>query len=117
MHRRLAALSVQVAVVLARAPYADADGRLPDETTLAERLRVDSRENLWDGILVLLDPVGPDGRTQLAARTCRADEPVAAVLLHAGRRESRTSPPSGGLNEEALASIAQHALRLAAPDR
>jgi hypothetical protein len=117
MHRRLASRGVQVAVVLPRAPYADADGRLAAADVLADRLRADSQESIWDGIPVLLDPFGPDGRTDLARRYCRPEEPVTAVLLHEGQRASWTSPPSGGLDEDALARIAHSALRLASPPR
>lgn len=112
MHRRLSPYDVRVAVVLPRAVYADAQGELPDPETLAGRLKVAGRNRLWDAIRVILDPFGPDGRTTLQARHCQPDEPVSAVLLRAGRRESRTSLPAGGFRQESLASIARRALEL-----
>ncbi len=113
IHRRLAAKGVHVGVVLVRDPYMDDDGSLEEHEVLAERLKADSQSWLWDGITVLLDPAGEDGRTSLHRRYCREDDVVAAVLLHNGRREGRTVPPEGGLHLESLVRIGRSALKLA----
>ena len=113
IHRRIAPHGVRVGVVLPRAVYADAEGELPDPETLARRLKVAGRSWLWDAIHVVLDAVGPEGRTHLHETHCRADAPVSAVVLRDGRRESRTSLPTGGFRQESLASIARRALELA----
>jgi hypothetical protein len=83
---------------------------LPDRETLAGRVKVDSRNWLWDGIAVVLDGDGP---LSLRARHGREDEPQSAVLLHDGEREARTAPPGGGFHLASLARIGAHALRLA----
>jgi hypothetical protein len=115
MHRRLAPHGVRVAAVLPRTAYANAEGELPDPETLARRLKVAGRNLLWDAIHVVLDPRDePDGQTRLQAVHCRADEPVCAVLLRDGLRESRTSLPEGGFTQETLASLARRALDLTA---
>ena len=73
-------------------------------------LKEDGHNGLWDSIHVFLDPSSKDGRTLLEVIHCRPDEPVAAVLLHNGVPESRTSPPSGAFQQESLARITRQAL-------
>jgi formylglycine-generating enzyme required for sulfatase activity len=113
LHRRLAPHGVSVTVVLPRAAYEDADGKLLPDEELDKRLRTDGRGWLWDGIHVALDPAGKDGRGLLAGRYAFPDESVAAMLLHDGRVESRTAPPEGGFTLASLAHLAVRALRLA----
>lgn len=113
LHRRLAPEGVNVTVVLPRDPYEDPEGRLVGDDDLDAQLRADGRNWLWDGIHVVLDPREErTGRGVLAAKYTFEGNAVAAMLLHDGQIERRTTPPEGGFTEASLVSLAKRAMEL-----
>ena len=112
LHRRVAPHGVNVTVVLPRKPFETAEGRLVEDDALDVALRAAGRNWLWDGIHVVLDPQGEEGRGVLAGKYSFENEPVAAMLLQDGRIEQRTAPPEGGFTEASLARLVLRALDL-----
>jgi hypothetical protein len=117
LHRRFDGKGVQVALVLARRFYEQADGALLSATEVQASLM---DRGARDGITVILDPVlresGDQGREAVRQGRFGLRSEIAAVLLSDGRLESQSSPPEGPMDIARLLPIAKKAWDLGRSD-